>query len=633
MNKMDQIIKDSIVKFILSQPDFEGTDGIMEYLDKIFPIRTMPSLDSRFPDAYGDIRQHLVNNSDWTRDYLLYERLKILHVEEKIFTKFIEITVHPATRKTRRDVVRYARELNRLLATTNLALRITGVIEEMPFFQLKDKSVKDIRLSEAITGDFRFYKQGAPMTEFPCFQLQPISWDDFGYSTLMSMTYYDPFGGTAPMGNVRIMKRDASRTWDHLPEMFERLPEDFCSLGTTENYYDRIRALMGGKYRAFFYVMRDAGMFPSISDKFYQTDIFRKSLIRENNHEELWRTIRYKIDNISTDEAFQFSFQFRPPYSNDSVFLDFNFQYGTPIEHRVYALIGKNGTGKTRILSAIAQELASNESNCIPKKPQFGKITSISYSFFDNFEIPKANEDFYYAYCGLKKDKNTLMEPEELDARFRDSAHIILEKGLLERWKKILSNFIESTLIEEIFLPPDLNSLEFEYKYNDEIVATLKDQVSSGQHILLYVLTELMAQIRENSLILYDEPETHLHPNAITDLMKSIVELVKEFNSFCIIGTHSPLVVQCIQSRNVIVLKRQPDQVYLETLERESFGENLTVITEDIFGNRDIPKHHLLILDELTKDRTFEEVVALFEAENNGLPMNLNTRLYLKSLY
>ncbi len=630
---METITRNDIVKFFLSRDDFYGSDGIMEYLDQIFPLRTMPSLDSRFEDAFGDIRQHIVNNSDWTMEYLLFNRLNILHADETIFKKLIEVTVHPSTRKTRRNVVAYARDVNRLLHGTDQALRITSVMEGMPVFKLVHKSVRDIKLSEVLTGDFRFYKFEAADKQFPCFQLQPISWDDFGYSTVIKITYYDPQGVPAPIGNVRIMKRNEKRTWDHIPDFFERLPEDYCSLGTTENYYDRIKGLLHDKYQAFFYALRDAGIFPSISDKFDQSDIFRKSLIRENRNEEIWRTIRYKINLTSIEEAFKFSFQFKPLYSEDSVFLDFNFQYGTPIEHRIYALIGKNGTGKTKILSSIAQELANSDSTLIPKKPQFGKITSISYSFFDNFEIPQTHESFYYAYCGLKKDKNTLLEPEELDARFRDSAHNILEKGLLEKWKKILCNFIESALIEEIFVRPSTHGAEQEFEYNEAAVVTLKDQLSSGQHILLYVLTELTAQIRENSLILYDEPETHLHPNAITELMNSILELVKEFNSFCIIGTHSPLVVQCIQSRNVMVLTRQPNQIYLHSLERESFGENLTVITEDIFGTRDVPKNHLAILDNLSKGRTFEEAVAFFEAENNDLPMNLNTRLYLKSLY
>ncbi|WP_120518078.1 AAA family ATPase [Chitinophaga barathri] len=630
---MDQKVKYEIVEFILAQPEFHGPDGIMDYLTRIFPLRTMISLDSRFEDAYGDIRQHIVNNSDWTMNYLLYERLRILQESEDIFKRFLEVTVHPTIRKTRREIARYSRELNKILAHSGKALRITSLFEEMPVFELVDQAIQNMKLSEALNSDFRFYKEDFEQKEYPCFVLRKDNWNDYGYVTLMVLLYYDAHRTQATIGSVRIMKRWEEQTWEHLPEQFERLPLDFCSLGVTEDYYNRLKDLLTSRSTAFFYALRDAGMFPSISDLFYRTEIFRKSLIRENSNEELWRTIRYKFYNISVDEAFKFSFQFKPTDSTESVFLDFNFEYSKPIEHRVYALIGKNGTGKTKILSTIAQELANHDSTLIPKKPQFGKITSISYSFFDNFEIPKQHESFYYAYCGLKKDKKTLFEPEELDERFRDSAHKILENGLLDKWKKVLSNFIESTLVDEIFVPPSFFDDQTEHQYNPEAVRVLKDQLSSGQHILLYVLTELIAQIRENSLILYDEPETHLHPNAITELMNSILELVKEFNSFCIIGTHSPLVVQCIQSRNVFVLSRQPEQVYLHLLERESFGENLTVITEDIFGTKDIPKNHLTVLNDLKRGRSFEEVVALFEAENNGLSMNLNTHLYLKSLY
>ena len=98
------------------------------------------------------------------------------------------------------------------------------------------------------------------------------------------------------------------------------------------------------------------------------------------------------------------------------------------------------------------------------------------------------------------------------------------------------------------------------------------------------MLSELIAQIRTNSLILFDEPETHLHPNAITELMNSLLDLVKRYDSFCIIATHSPIVIQSLQSRDVLVVVREENDISVRNLEKESFGENLTVITEDIIS-------------------------------------------------
>ena len=335
--------------------------------------------------------------------------------------------------------------------------------------------------------------------------------------------------------------------------------------------------------------------------------------------------------NIKYDEAFKFRYDFKPPYSDNSIDLDFNFVYASDlaIHHRIYALIGKNGAGKTRVLSGIAEQLSAEKPLKIgPIKPLFSKIFTLSYSIFDKFEIQQGNANFNYVYCGLKKNRTEHLTDAELRTRFIAASQLIQDRGLTDKWYGILNNFISIEIMEKIFAY-DSGS----YQFTPNELALSVERLSSGQHILLYVLTEMLAQIRNNSLILYDEPETHLHPNAILELMNSILALVKDFDSFCIIATHSPLVVQCIQSRNVYVINRLENDIQLRGMERETFGENLTIITEDIFGNRSIDKDYLSLLQELVdKGRGYEEIVGMFERDN-GLPMNLNIRLQLKSLF
>jgi hypothetical protein len=42
-----------------------------EFLSRIFDLNSLPSTDSRFKDAAGDIWQHRVNNpEDWTDDWI-----------------------------------------------------------------------------------------------------------------------------------------------------------------------------------------------------------------------------------------------------------------------------------------------------------------------------------------------------------------------------------------------------------------------------------------------------------------------------------------------------------------------------------------------------------------------------------
>lgn len=135
-------------------------------------------------------------------------------------------------------------------------------------------------------------------------------------------------------------------------------------------------------------------------------------------------------------------------------------------------------------------------------------------------------------------------------------------------------------------------------------------------------------------MILFDEPESHLHPNAISILMNVLYKLLDEFNSFAIIATHSPIVIQEVSSRNVKVFKREGDFLEVSNIEHETFSENLTTITDEIFGNREIAKYHKSIMQTIVehklKDVKYEELIEIFK--NEQIPTPLNLRLYLKEL-
>ena len=155
-------------------------------------------------------------------------------------------------------------------------------------------------------------------------------------------------------------------------------------------------------------------------------------------------------------------------------------------------------------------------------------------------------------------------------------------------------------------------------------------QLSSGQSIILYIFTEIIANIRFDSLILFDEPETHLHPNAISQLVNTIHKLVHEFESFCIITTHSPIVIQSLFAKNVFILERHEDIPSLRKIGLESLGENLSVLTEEVFGNKEAEKQYKVILDSLIdENRSFQETIA--RLRNQNIELSTNALLYLRS--
>jgi predicted ATPase len=256
----------------------------------------------------------------------------------------------------------------------------------------------------------------------------------------------------------------------------------------------------------------------------------------------------------------------------------------------------------------------------------------VSYSIFDRFKVPKANAEFNYIYCGLRNEEGLLISNEQLETRFLNTWTTIVSKGRLLRWRQILSNFLDQEIIKQLdIINYKTEQGEEKWRINVENFNKIKKILSSGQSILLYIISEITANVRLDSLILYDEPETHLHPNAISQLINSIYDLVQEFESYCIIATHSPLVIRELPSRSVFIVERFDNIPSVRRIGTESFGGNLSILTEDVFGNREIVKQHELIVAGLvSQGYNYQQIIEMLQFDE--IPVNLNIRLQIKSL-
>lgn len=606
---------------------YTDVDGPLTFLVKIWPLREMSSMDPRFRNAYDDARQHFVNNNDWTTEYLFIDRFNLIEGEEEKYKLFLEACVSPDVRGTKDSILLYVNIINRFLVQTEHKLILSDYFEELPVYKVKDRDKYNDLPLNITANNIPFFLGTQAIDEYPCFVLIFDKWNDYNIQTQMLMAYNKSSGNQVVIGAIKIMKRGEKVTWDTLPKKFVTLNSEYCSLGQEEKFYFTMRDILPNIYQSVLLGLRDVALFPRIAEEFENDDIFKTSVIRFNQNELVMRTIRFKLNSIELFDAFKFTYTIQLPYAENEISVNFDFNYEGDLQHRIIAIIGKNGTGKTRIMAAIANSLSEDEpQNIHPKKPLYGKIFSVSYSFFDRFQIPDANASFNYVYCGLKKKDGSWLTEDDLIARFSEAVEKIIHKKLVKIWYDILVNFIPKEIVDEMF-----EQIEFDIKYKEDGFFSVYRKVSSGQNILLFIITEILAQIRKNSLILYDEPETHLHPNAISQLMNTIFALVTQFESFCIIGTHSPLVLQEIPSRDIYVLVREQNFASVRRLEKETFAENLTVITDDVFGNREISKHHLALLESLVNNnKGFEEIVSLFEYDN--LPLNLSARLYIKNL-
>lgn len=85
----------------------------IEFLQRIFDLRALPSHDSRFQDAAGDIWQHRANNNDWDDDWIFEDsRFNLLNGPTDIFLRFLCEIAHPVARPERNEALRLIRHFN-----------------------------------------------------------------------------------------------------------------------------------------------------------------------------------------------------------------------------------------------------------------------------------------------------------------------------------------------------------------------------------------------------------------------------------------------------------------------------------------------------------------------------------------
>lgn len=83
----------------LQEPDFLG---------RLYDLSSLPSTDTRYRDAHGDIWQHRVNNYDWDDDWVFSDsRFNLAHGDDDVVLAFLaEICIPsfvPTNRRSRRS--------------------------------------------------------------------------------------------------------------------------------------------------------------------------------------------------------------------------------------------------------------------------------------------------------------------------------------------------------------------------------------------------------------------------------------------------------------------------------------------------------------------------------------------------
>lgn len=461
--------------------------------------------------------------------------------------------------------------------------------------------------------------QGIEPVIFPSFVLERTDWDDYSIKSTFKVLYYadDRYSDVKNIGEIKIIQQEQNYvTFDH--EFYE-LSENFISLGQSLSFYENLLSFCKKEISIeFLEAVNDISWRSNLSEPFETSSSFRNSLVRMNSAEKARQFGKNVIEGIEIEENFDFIYKCRIKGAKNEMKINFNFDDKDPVPGRIVGIIGQNATGKTSFLSQLALDLVSvyrislnkekqRTESFYPHRPTFNRVLTLSFSVFDNFKRPK-NDHLSYIYCGIRNERG-IYSKKNLNERFEINLRRINEASRLNVWEQAIrlilgnnsSNFLDQFKLDLM--------LDLEQSSKQSYLELL----SSGQTILVHAITSLISRIDQNSLILFDEPETHLHPNAVATLFYTLSGILRKYKSYCIIATHSPIVIQEIPGKRVILFRREDESMVSNTIQIETFGENISELTRHVFDTAELESFYKNRLKMLSEKFSFNQVLELFD--------------------
>ncbi len=370
---------------------------------------------------------------------------------------------------------------------------------------------------------------------------------------------------------------------------------------------------------------------------------FSNSLLRDmtarNAFEFGWQIIE---SNQMDVKNLAFNIEFKLENYTNKHKIEINFKKSI-FPNNINVLIGSNGTGKSQTLSyLIDQFLGIGKTQQLEKIPNFNQIVMIAYSPYESFRTSlddvAVNIKSVYKYFGFKDENRNFNDKlpyvTSIDSIIsmikddKDKNYILGRPNKFNTFVKVMKKAID---FDSIALPieetgfPSSNILDSKYYIIDDIedfigelaiyidnfrkeegIVFIKNNevipLSSGQQIFSQLISSIISVIREDTILLIDEPELYLHPNLEVELIDLLKELLDIYKSYAVIATHSAIVSREVPGDYTAVLKRKKEKIKISRPPFETFGGDLERINAYVFYDKDIDKPFEKWLQKLVND-------------------------------
>ncbi|WP_282146158.1 AAA family ATPase [Alteromonas stellipolaris] len=380
-------------------------------------------------------------------------------------------------------------------------------------------------------------------------------------------------------------------------------------------------------------------------DEAMKTKVFNLAFMRDNERFFAFNNAESLLDGLEEESLEGISSHFSLTYQlagfDEPNSFHIDFEATSILPKRLSLLIGRNGLGKSQALHAIVQALLKGNDTFEDReqgRPRISRLLAIATpgETANTFPPERKNKRIKYRRLTLNRSGRTKAGRSFCDICYQ-LARNEEDIGQKRRWQlfcqssKVLND--SKSIYIEISEKPSVKTSKVVEVNNRLYYPLLKlgsggEQemlevsgalisnanpvyfidghvypMSSGQLAFIKFLAQACLFIENGSLVLLDEPETHLHPNFISDFVKILNRLLELTGSYSIIATHSAYFVREVPRTQVHVFKQSKSKRVVDIMKPtlKTFGADVGALSYFVFE------------DEITNGLVDEIIIKLNE--------------------
>jgi ABC-type branched-subunit amino acid transport system ATPase component len=474
------------------------------------------------------------------------------------------------------------------------------------------------------------------------------AWNDFGYRSVFTAFRIEKGSGAWEPLDLHVGFTDS----DESPvERVKGLLKDerhvsafdvgeYFTLGSGMEYYRTlVRRLSPTGARGFLAALNDLVEVrrrkekPSWLARAVETQVFKKSFMRNGERFFAYHNAGPILSGLRREvlgglsKRLKLSFQLNT-FSNPHD-VDIEFAPDSIMPGRIVVLIGKNGTGKSRTLHTLVSCALQDDPRLTDgagARPRLNRLIAIESPGETHETFPEEDPDAKIDYRRISLHRSARASGRtDLASLFVQLAHSDESIKDVKRWAIFAKAVAAMLPLHEIVVRVRAHSMVgndgmrvstgprwaslseltqgFEEKRLElwlrvdprreprRIVAGDAVPLSSGQIVFLRFAAQACLHIENGTLALLDEPETHLHPNLITEFVGLLNRLLELTGSFAIIATHSSYFVREVARRQALVFTEVANEdeegagIAITNPRLRTLGADVGAISFFVFGD------------------------------------------------